>query len=548
MIRLPEVNGNNWKKVLRELPIGKFPSLPDYLVKVREKLLNKEELLVSEQLMGKAKLIKYFDEFSSQINSLYVQTIDWDRFKDRPPYEHQKAGVEFLLKNNRCILGDDMGLGKSITCIYAALTMEDSHKILIVTLKSLKYNFKKEVEYLDKRVSVIDKKWVDNKFVIVNYDSLKKWQNQIKESNFSVVILDEAHKVRNPKAQRTKFVQEFLKTLKPLKIWLLTGTPIDNRPADYYNLLKMIKHPIAKNWIEYVTRYCDGRQNVWGQWETDGASNLEELHNFTKDIFLRRLKTNAGIDMTEKIRRPIFFELKNKKGYDKAIEDYRQGKFEKLVDEVGFTGEVDDVVVEEMTELMIHRQFCALEKINDGTLIELIENMMEESDSNKILVFTNFTKVVDTVHAHFGDKVCSKLDGRVLNPLKRLEIVDEFNNNPDKKVFVINQAVGSTGLNIQSANKVIVNDLNWVPSTMLQCEDRAWRIGQLRDVEVIYPLYDKTVEEVMYYEVEKKMRIISTVVEGKEGSYFEGSVLEDKKDSLRQERNDLIKQLLAQLD
>lgn len=894
MIRLPEVNGNNWKKVLRELPVSKFPSLPDYLINIREKLVNKEELLVSEGLLGRAKLQKYFDEYGAEINSLYLQTIDWSKFSKRPPLEHQKAGVEFLLKNNRCILGDDMGLGKQLisntlcitpkgkveigklkigdeiygrngkpckvtgvfpqginplynitfsdgktiiaglehlwnvrsvndkrrkkdpnfwrtvetrellgdlqhknrtykweiprvqpieypvfealippyilgvliadgsisngkcnicpgnlevpeiirtfltnqddfwigsvdrgtsnyynisgttrrayldyinsvelnvigdhkfipddykyasaeqrklllqglmdsdgttlkgraryttvsrrladdvvelvqslggmasvsvflggkkwredlereveyqesyhvivqtdfcpflrpfhiarwkpsnklvrnivsieyygeadatcisvdapdklyvveghvvthntmTCVYAALSMEDKHKVLIVTLKSLKYNFKKEVDYLDSRVSVVDKKWQDNKFVIVHYDALKKWQKEIVEGDFSIMILDEAHKVRNPKAQRTKFIMEFLKTLKPLKIWLLTGTPIDNRPADYYNLLKMIKHPVAKNWVHYVERYCDGRRNTWGQWETDGASNLQELHNCTKDIFLRRLKTNAGIDMPEKFRKPIFFELANRKGYLKVLEDYRQGKYEKLVDEVGYTGSVDNVLVEEMTQLMIWRQFCALEKIQDGTLIEMVENVLEENDTNKVIVFTNFTKVVDAVYAHFGADACSKLDGRVLDPRKRLEIVDEFNANPKKKVFVLNQAVGSTGLNIQSANYVIVNDMNWVPSTMLQCEDRAWRIGQTRDVHVLYPIYDNTVESVLYDTVEGKMRIITTVVEGVEGSYFEDSIYETKQIDKKQEQLDLVQQILAQM-
>lgn len=352
---------------------------------------------------------------------------------------------------------------------------------------------------------------------------------------------------RNPKAQRTKIINDIIKQLKPLKIWLLTGTPIDNRPSDYYNLLKIIKHPVAKNWITYITRYCDGYQNGFGQWETKGASNMEELHKLTKDVFLRRLKKTSGISMPDKIRRPIFLELKNKKGYNQVIEDYKKGRYDKLVDELDFKGELEDVGVEEITQLLLHRQFCALEKIEDGSLIDLVDNIMDEDPDNKIIIFTNFRKVIDAVYIHYGESVCRFVDGRILDPKKRLEIVDEFNANNDLKILVCNLKVGSTGLNIQSANKVIVNDMDWVPSNMLQAEDRAWRIGQKRDVEAIYPIYDNTVEEILYQTIEKKIEIISTIVEGKSETYFEDSILPDNKEARMNERKSLIKEILAQI-
>lgn len=501
----------------------------------------------SEEALGYARLTKYFTEFQREINTLYIKTIDYSRFASRPPMAHQKTGVEFLLKNNRCILGDDMGLGKSITTVYAALSMEDKHKVLVVTLKSLKYNFAKEVGFLDDRVAIVDKKWVENKFTIIHYDAVKKYLKEIKSGGFNVVILDEAHKIRNPKTQRTKAVMEFIGSLNPLKIWLLTGTPIDNRPIDYFNLLKIIKHPIAKNWKNYVERYCDASIDKWGRWQTDGASNLEELHKLTQDTFLRRLKTNAGIELPNKYRKEVFLELKNRKGYNQVIEDYRKKKYDLLVDEVDFEGKVEDVKVEEMTELLLRRQFCALEKIHDGSLIEQIENILEDNPTNKILVFTNFKSVIDAIYNHFGPKKSSYIDGRILDPKKRLEIMDTFNTDPEQQVCAINIKAGGTGLNGQGANYVIVNDMDWVPSGMLQAEDRAYRIGQKRDVNVLYPIYDNTVETVLYKTVEEKMKIISTVIEGKQEQYFEGSILEDKKIQQKEEQQSLIKAILAQI-
>lgn len=425
--------------------------------------------------------------------------------------------------------------------------MEDRHKVLVITLKTLKYNFAKEISFLDDRFVVVDKKWEEAKFTIVHYDAVKKWQKEIQAGGFTIIILDEAHKIRNPKTQRTKLIMESINVLSPLKIWLLTGTPIDNRPIDYFHLLKIIKHPIAKNWMKYVERYCDGSMNKWGQWETKGASNLEELHRLTQDTFLRRLKSNAGIDLPDKYRKAIFLELKNKKGYDQVIEDYRKKKYELLVDEIGYDGLEDDVQVEKMTELLLHRQFCAMEKINDGSLIDLVDNIVEENDTNKVIVFTNFRKVIDTVYEHFGPDACSFIDGRILDPKKRLEIMDDFNVNPKKRVIVINIKAGGTGLNGQGANYVIVNDMDWVPSAMLQAEDRAYRIGQKRDVNVLYPIYDKTVEDILYHVVEEKMRIISTVIEGKKEQYFSGSVLEDKKEAQKDEKKRLMEAILAQI-
>ena len=545
MIKLPEVNRRNWKKVLRELDISEYPSLPPALTVLRDKLRKKEPMGFAEESMGYARLFKYFEDFQKQINTIYIKTIDYSKFSARPPMPHQIPGVEFLLKNNRCILGDDMGLGKTITTVYAALSMEDRHKILIVTLKTLKYNFAKEISYLDKRFCIVDKKWQEDKFTIIHYEALKKFQKEIHAAGFTILILDEAHKIRNPKAGRSIIVTDYIKCKTPLKIWLLTGTPIDNRPIDYFHLLKLIKHPLAKNWKNYVERYCDGRVDGWGRWQTDGHSNLVELHKLTQDIFLRRLKTNAGIEMPQKMRRALFLEMKNWNGYKQSIEIGRQKRFDKLVDEVGFEGDVEDVNLEEMTMLMLHRQFCAIEKVNDGSLNEVIDSMLDENPDNKIIVFTNFRAVVDSVYDHIGSEKCIFIDGRILDPQKRILLVDQFNENPDIKVLVCNLKVGGTGLNIQSANKVIVNDMDWVPSNMIQAEDRAYRIGQKRDVEVVYLVYDKTVEVALYNTIEEKMRVISTIIEGKETEYFEGSVAAP--DTTAEDKKAIIKAILAQM-
>lgn len=547
MIKLPQLDKRNWKKVLRELDIAQFPSLSDSLKELRKKLLDKTPLGFTDEQLGYARLFNYFEQYQKEINSLYIQTIDWSKFDVRPPLAHQKPAVVFLLEKNRCILGDDMGLGKSMSTIYASSAMEDKHKVLIVTLKTLKYNFAKEVGYLDDRHTVVNKKWEENKFTIVNYESLKKFEAEIIKAKFNIMIFDEAHMIRNNKAQRTKSATNIINKSNPLKVWLLTGTPVSNRPSDYYNLLKLIKHPIAKNWVKYVQRYCDGYVDEWGHWQTKGSSNLDELYRLTQDVFLRRLKTNAGIELPNKTRRPIFFELDNRKGYNNISKEYLDEKRVELSEEFSMDlSAFNNLSMEKMTLMMLQRQFCAIEKLNDGTLFSMVDNFLDESPDNKIIVFTNFRKVVDDVYNHYGPEICSFIDGRITDAKKRLQIVDDFNADPTKRIIVLNMKAGGTGLNIQGANKIIVNDMDFIPSTMIQAEDRAYRIGQKRDVEVVYLVYDKTVESVVYNIIEQKMVIISTIVEGNKEQYF-GSENESAIDMSVDEKKRLMEEIFAQL-
>lgn len=546
MIKLPSLNKRNWKKILRELDVKKFPSLPDQLVKLRYKLLDKETLTFPEEALGYARMTRYFEDFASEINALYLKTIDYSSFSNRPPLPHQKEGVEFLLKNNRCILADTMGKAKTSTTIYAALLMGEGARILVVTQKSLKYNFAKEISYFDDRYVVVDKTWVTDKFTIVHYDALKKWQKDIVKDSFDIVIIDEAHLLKSTKIGRSVAMTEILKKLEPSKLWLLTGTPINNRPIDYFNLLRMIKHPVSKNWMTFVERYCAGKKDHWGKWDVSGASNLKELHELIKASVLRRVNTSAD-GLPNKTRQAVFLELKNRKGYDAVIDNHRKKKFELLKDEDGFDGKAEDIDVEKITELLLYRQFCALEKIEDGSLIDIVNNILEEDETNKIIVFTNFRAVIDNVHEHFGSEICSYLDGRILDSKRRLEIVDEFNEDDRKKVMAVNLKVGSVGHNIQGANYVIVNDMDWVPSNMLQAEARAHRYGQKRDVSVLYPIYDRTVENILYNVVDDKMNVISTVVEGESENYFEDNGSRKEERSKMDEKKSIIEEILAQM-
>ena len=432
--------------------------------------------------------------------------IDYTKYSHRPPLNHQKEAIEKLAGSKRFILADDMGLGKTTSTIIAALETE-AKKILIICPASLKINWLREIEnYTERSVFVCEGKKYnsDSDFVIMNYDILKNFydtkdkENSIlTQSNFDLVIIDEAHYIQNPQAQRTKLINHFVKSVN--RIWLLTGTPMTSRPMNYFNLLQLIESPVAQNWMAYAIRYCEGYQFRVGNrkiWNTSGASNLDELRERTSKQILRRLKTEV-LDLPDKIITPIYLRLKSKE-YEELMGEYYDW-YEKKGDE-------SSSLTIQFTKLMKVRQVIANEKVE--STIELCGNFLEQG--KKVIVFTNFTDSLQRIYSHFGKKaVC--LDGSMTKSARQ-ESVDKFQNDDKIKIFVGNIKAAGVGITLTAADTVIFNDLSFVPSDHSQAEDRAFRYGQKNNVLVYYPIFENTIEGIIYDILSKKQSIIDVVM------------------------------------
>jgi SWI/SNF-related matrix-associated actin-dependent regulator 1 of chromatin subfamily A len=436
-------------------------------------------------------------------NSVKV-VIDYEKYSHRPPLSHQKEGIEKLVGNKKYILADDMGLGKTTQTIIAALET-GVEKVLIISPASLKINWQREIEnYTDRSVAIIDgKKWESADFVIVNYDILKNFhdpknreESQILNEGFGLVIIDEAHYIQNTQAQRTKLINDFVKKID--RLWLLTGTPMTSRPINYYNLLSLIDSPVAMNWMAYVMRYCEGYQFKVGNrkvWNVNGASNLEELRDRTSRQVLRRLKTDV-LDLPEKIITPVYLKLKSYE-YERLMGEY--------YDWYDNSEESTSLTVQ-FTKLMKVRQVISEEKVK--STIELCENIIEQG--KKVIVFTNFTNSLNSILSHFGKKAVG-LDGSMPQGMRQ-DNVDKFQNDENIMVFVGNIKAAGVGITLTSAEVVVMNDLSFVPSDHSQAEDRAYRYGQKNNVLVYYPIFDNTIEGIIYNILQKKKNIFETVM------------------------------------
>ena len=471
----------------------------------------------------------YWEEPNIQVD--FEKYVQMDT-KKRIPYNHQETGVKFLLSRNGCILADDMGLGKTFMATVAALE-SGAEKILIICPSSLKINWEREIQCFCDDTSIISgKKWDPAKFTIINYEILKNFHttkenrtkeyveagniihNELAKHNFDLVIVDEAHNFKNHKSIRGKILTELVVNYGIEKVWLLTGTPVANRPMDFYNLLRIIKSPIVDNYHHFAKRYCDGK-TFWKSfkngkkkkiWLTDGASNLDELAMRTRNLILRRKKEHV-LDMPEKTITPIYHRLSKtqKTEYGNLWENYmleRKAKKKR--------GRVD----RDLTELGLMRQYVALQTVEKT--IEMVENAIEQG--TKVIVFTNYNEEQEAIYQHFK-KIAVRHNGS-MNPTAKQVSVDRFQTDDNIKVFIGNIKSAGVGITLTAATVVIFNSLEWVPGNVLQAIDRAYRIGQLNNVSVYFNIFKNTIDERVWTSLFDKTNIIEAILNGKEENLF----------------------------
>jgi SWI/SNF-related matrix-associated actin-dependent regulator 1 of chromatin subfamily A len=444
------------------------------------------------------------------------RVIDYSPYDNRPPMEHQKVAIEKLLANNKFILADDMGLGKTTAAVIASME-SGAKKVLIVCPASLKINWDREIKnYTDRKVLIVEgRKWGSTfDYYIINYDILKNYHTTEKSEDsddykllvnekFDLAIVDEAHYVSNSTANRTRLLNDVLETIP--RVWLLTGTPMTSRPINYFNLLKIVDSPLTLNWQSYVRRYCKGYQFTVGNrkvWNTSGASNLDELRERTKSYVLRRMKTDI-LDLPEKIVTPVFVELSSKM-YDEELEEFTRISNDKKDNET---------ISVTLNRLMKIRQLIAYEKI--PYTCEIIDKCLDQG--KKVIVFTNFTMSLDMLHEKY--KKNSVILNGSMSKEKKQESVDRFQNEDKVKIFISNIIAGGVGITLTAGEVVIMNDLSFVPAHHSQAEDRAYRYGQQNSVLVYYPVFENTVEKIIYNILQKKKGIIDQVMG--DGEYSE---------------------------
>ena len=474
----------------------------------------------------------------------------------------QKDGIEFLLKNKKCILADGMGMGKTRQAVIAAMET-GAKKILIICPASLKSTWKREIlVYNDEsEVSVINgSEWNTNsRFTVVNYDILDNFykiptdivyedvlnekgekvkqpvmvkasngtlvpktrkstkKEKIKEclqqsplflENFGCIIIDEAHKLSNNTSIRYKVISDFLKRSKIPYVFLLTGTPLTNRPMNLYHILKLIDAEVTRDYQYYVEHYCDGRTMRLKSGKeitlSGGATNLDELKEKIKHIYIRRLLSEMS-DMVEKSIETRYYDLSDAqmKRYEELWEEYVSAQQEQ--------GNDDSEDYRQLVEGILVRQYLAKEMIANTT--QLVDEKIE--DGEKVIIICTFTEEINELKKYYGNK-CVVYDGKMT--LKQKDKAEsEFMNNPKIKVFIGQIIACSVGLTLTAAHTLVFNSYSFSSAENKQAEDRIYRLNQTEDVVCIYQLFNDSISQRMFDLVTRKQIISNSVIKSENG-------------------------------
>ena len=461
------------------------------------------------------------------MNSIISLAPGIEKIKEGSLYPHQADGVAFLLSKKRAILADDMGLGKTRQAIIAMEAGCPDGVVLIVCPASIKLNWKREILMVDKDATIevlgIDSGQTDApRWVIINYDILSKHAERLHGINWSGIILDEAHFIKNV-SQRTKHclkllgVQENNKAalLGPEYVFLLTGTPMTNRPKDLFNLFRCVGHPAARSFLSFAKRYCDAYRNDFG-WVTTGASNLEELNLLMKEVSIRRLKDEV-LDLPPKVRSWVPVDISTSKAAFNAVEGFL----------TWFTATDPSQPNDREFLARLTKVRTALHKAKFNAVHERIKDVIASGE--KVVVFTCFTDGIDRHKKKLGDQAVT-ITGSDTSA-KRMETVDVFQTDDTVRVALCNIIAGGVGITLTAGTHVIFQDLDWVPANHAQAEDRCYRMGQDHRVSVEYFYADGTLDAYIATLLDLKMAMIAAV-EAEEVP--EQSILAEIQDGLRQ--------------
>ena len=504
-------------------------------------------------------------ELLKELNFVFSPSLqNWDKKEDEVKklslnlnveelYKYQIEGVHFLeQKNGRALIADEMGLGKTVQALSWLKLHPEFSKVLVICPASLKINWQREAEkwaLLDMEIlNGTTPHKIKSNDVIINYDILSYWEKHLKLKQFHVIIFDEAHYIKNNKAKRTKAFKRLVKSVP--RLIALTGTPIENKPIEIYNIVKVIDPSIFPDATDFAIEFCGAKKTRFG-WDKNGATNTLRLNKIlSSSIMIRRKKVDVLKDLPEKQIIKVPFEINNRIEYDQAeteFVEFLKKKFntENLTEEIleelkQFAKRNDIEVSEELTtdeirlikehkferiasapvlaQIELLKQLAVKGKIDQ--IIEWIENFLESGE--KLVVFGIHRKTVDFLFEKFPTAV--KIDGST-SQIQRQKAVDRFQTDPNVKLFIGNIRAAGVGITLTAASNAAIIEFPWSPGELNQAADRIHRITQTKQVTIWNLVGESTIEEKIITLLKKKEKVITKILDGKQ--YEDQSILMD---------------------
>jgi SWI/SNF-related matrix-associated actin-dependent regulator 1 of chromatin subfamily A len=420
-------------------------------------------------------------------------------------YPFQETGRDFLANRENAILGDDMGLGKTIQAIEAIKARQISAGVIVCPLavrRSWVKTLRAQYPSAFIREIVSPKSRPDPRaFNIVNYDIVWKdpFITEAKRIQWPILVCDEAHFLKNKESKRTKslLMRNGLYSRCEHR-WMLTGTPILNRPEELYTILRALCPDVLgvyADFYRYAYQFCGAYQDTFG-FNTSGASHLDQLASMLGSVMLRRMKRDVLKDLPSVTHEKIYLEPT-----DKLMTLVRKEKAEQ------------DALVGEIASLR-----RALGVLKVAPAIQHLDDLLMVKD--KVVVFAWHTEVIENIKAHFGDKAVVYTGAE--SPKEKEGAIDAFINRAEVKLFV--GQLKAAGVGIDGLQKVcdvcVFVEMSYVPGDIVQAVDRLCRIGQDNPVLAQFLVCEDSMDEELVNGLTEKAKNIKTVLSEESGAKF----------------------------
>jgi len=458
-------------------------------------------------------------------------------------YPYQRQGALFAAKAGRSLIADDMGLGKTIEAIAAVEMLARTvglERVLIVCPTSVKHQWKQEIEKFCNRSAEVVEGFLpkreklyrsDSFYKITNYDVIHRDLDLIRGWAPEMVILDEAQRIKNWKTRRAQSV----KKLDSRYALVLTGTPLENRLEELHSIVEFVD----RFHLGPMFRFLAEHQHVDEIGRVVGYHSLSKIAKSLESILVRRTKKEVLKELPERLEKNYFVPMTDEQM--KHHEENREivarivAKWKRF----GFLSESDQRML--MIALQNMRMSCnstwLLDKKTDygvkaDELMTVLEEIFERADA-KVVVFSQWLGTHEILlHRLESFKRNYVLFHGSIPSSKRKDLIQQFKNDPDCRVFLSTDA-GGVGLNLQNASAVINMDLPWNPAVLEQRIGRIHRLGQHHPVRVVNFVAQGTIEHGMLSLLSFKQSLFSGVLDkGKDEVFLGGTRLKQFMDSV----------------
>lgn len=460
--------------------------------------------------------------------------------------DYQKAGYNwfsFLREYNfgGC-LADDMGLGKTIQTLAMLQKVKEEDQLLetqtsslIIMPTSLIYNWLTEAKKFTPKLKILAHtgtnrnkdvaNFANYDIIITTYGVTRVDIDELKNFYFNYIILDESQNIKNPASKSFKAVR----SLKSKHKLILSGTPVENSVSDLWSQLTFLNPGLLGTQAFFYEEYVQAIE------KKKDEEKARKLQSIIKPFVLRRTKEQVAAELPPKTEQVIYCDMSEDQAayYEKTKSAYRNDLLQSMDD-----GTFAQKQVQLLQGLTALRQLANHPVMIDGEYISdsgKFENVIHTLDNvlkggHKVLVFSQFVKHLDIFKKHFEAEHIpfAYLDGSTRN---RGEIVSEFQQNSDLKVFLISIKAGGVGLNLTQADYVFILDPWWNPAVEQQAIDRTHRIGQDKKVFIYKFIAKDTVEEKILALQNRKKSLANSLITTEE-SFFKSLSKEDIRDIL----------------